>query len=189
MGTERLCLPHANQSGTDLLAGEQRDFIWRPLLGTPGSLAVPPSFWEAAAYCFGGNNSRARLSMSDASCMPLGDPGKVHSSLGKCSLDHLFLLMPPAQPKSGINCQVQQLEALLEYLLMTFDVLIETLYSSESTTQAKRSIFSIVPTSVEIHLHPCTPSFQPFELSPPFPSIIRSKPAVGMLSAPSCPLL
>lgn len=38
-----------------------------------------------------GNNSRARLSMSDASCMPLGDPGKVHSSLGKCSLDHPFL--------------------------------------------------------------------------------------------------
>lgn len=69
------------------------DLLW----GQLGSLALPPSFWEAAAYCFG-ENSRARLSMSDASYMPLGDPGKVHSSLAKCSLDRPFLLMPPVQP-------------------------------------------------------------------------------------------
>lgn len=91
VGTKRLCIPHADQSSTDTPAGEWRDFIWRPPLGTAGSLALPPSFWEAAAYCFRGNNNRARLSMSDASCMPLGDPGKIHSSLGKCSLDHPFL--------------------------------------------------------------------------------------------------
>lgn len=104
VGTERLWPPHANEPSRDLPTGGWRDFIWRSPLGTAGSLAVPPSFWEAAAYCFGGgNNSKARLSMSDASCMPLGDPGKVHSSLGKYSLDHPFLLMPPAQPKKGIN--------------------------------------------------------------------------------------
>lgn len=130
------------------------DLLW----GQLGHLLFPPPSGKLLLIASGGNNSKARLSMSDASCTPLGDPGKVHSSLGKYSLDHPFLLMPPAQPKKGINWQVQQLEALLGYLLMTFDVLIENLCSSEPTTQAKRSIFSIVRTSVEIHLHPCTPS-------------------------------
>lgn len=64
---------------------------------------TPPLSGEAAAYCFRVNNSRARLSMSDASCMPLGDPGKVIFSLAKCSLDHSLLLTPPVQPKRGIN--------------------------------------------------------------------------------------
>lgn len=62
----------------------------------------PPSFWEATTYHFGGN-SRAKLSMSNASCMPLGDPGKAHSSLEKCSLEHPFLLMSPLHPKRGIS--------------------------------------------------------------------------------------
>lgn len=63
------------------------DLLW----GQLGHLLFPPSFWEAAAYHFGGN-SRAKLSMSNASCMPLGDPGKAHSSLGKCSLNLPFSL-------------------------------------------------------------------------------------------------
>lgn len=134
----------------------RRDFIWRPPPGTAGALAVPPSFWEAVAYCFWGDNRRARLSMSDASCMPLGDPGNVPSSLGQHILDQPFQFMPPVQPKRGHQPSSSAAGGNTWLPPNISDVLRETLCSREPRTQAKKSIFSIVPTPVEVHLHPHT---------------------------------
>lgn len=66
--TERLWTPYANQSVRDFPAGGWRDFIWRPPLGTAGSLAVPLSFWEAAAYCFGGNSRQGSACQMRHAC-------------------------------------------------------------------------------------------------------------------------
>lgn len=188
VGTKRLCIPHADQSSTDTPAGEWRDFIWRPPLGTAGSLALPPSFWEAAAYCFRGNNNRARLSMSDASCMPLGDPGKIHSSLGKCSLDHPFL---PQHNLRGAS--TGKFHSWRPYLITFSRLLMFSQKTSILLSQLHwlRDLFSasspLLQRSISIPT-PCL-SFQPFGLSPLFPPTIKSKPAVGRLAAPSCPLL
>lgn len=124
------------------------DLLW----GQLGHLLFLPSSWEAAAYHFGGN-SGAKLSTSNASCMPPGDPGKAYSSLGKCSLDHPFLIMSLLHPKRSTRCQVEQLKALLDHLLMTSHHG-KSSFSPSRLHTLKDLFFSIVPTSVEIHLHP-----------------------------------
>lgn len=187
VGTNRLCVPHANQSSRDLPAGEWRDFIWRSPLGTAGSLALPPSFWEAAAYCFRGNNNRARLSMSDASCMPLGDPSKIHSFLGKCSFDHPFL---PQRNLRGAS--TDKVNSQRSYWITLSQLLMFSQKTSIVLSQLHwlRDLFSASSPLLQRYISiptPC-PSFQPFGLSP-FPPTIKSKPAVGRLAAPSCPLL